>query len=391
MKKFVIFSFLMMVIFTSCYNQLHLQLVLFYSDDNQIVTMQAVKYGEKVKEPKNPEKTGYTFNGWYTSSDFSKEFDFNTKILAETHIYAKFDINKYNIHFESNSETVIDDVIVDYGSLLERPEELEKECYLFDGWYTDQEFNKEYNFDAIVIQDLTLYAKWNDNHAYDDGVVTKEPTCTEDGTIVYTCNKCGEVKTEAIIPIRVTGIELDKTELNLLPGDSYEFTLQIQPENAQFKTVKWSVSDTSIVDIENGRITAKVNGSVIVTVTSDDQGKTAECKVVVCPIDEQMEISSSCSNVNINGYAFGCGVPVTFSNNSQYDVNIDKVEVYDGAKLVIYSTDQELLGSCVAGQSKGIELKTPYNHIMGATFTINYYFTFNGESYKITKEIVHNF
>ena len=186
----------MMVIFTSCVNQLQLQQVYFYGDDNKVVSMQAVRYGEKVKEPKDPEKTGYTFNGWYTSSDFSKKFDFNTKIVGEIHIYAKFDINKYNIHFESNSETVIDDVIVDYGSLLERPEKLEKECYLFDGWYTDQEFNKEYNFDAIVIQDFALYAKWIENHTYDDGVVIKESSCTEKGVRKYTCTICGDTKNE---------------------------------------------------------------------------------------------------------------------------------------------------------------------------------------------------
>lgn len=36
------------------------------------------------------------------------------------------------------------------------------------------------------------------NHVWDNGVVTKEHTCFEDGIMTYTCTKCGETKTEAI-------------------------------------------------------------------------------------------------------------------------------------------------------------------------------------------------
>lgn len=35
-------------------------------------------------------------------------------------------------------------------------------------------------------------------HSYDDGVVTTEATCTEDGEITYTCTVCGDTYTEAI-------------------------------------------------------------------------------------------------------------------------------------------------------------------------------------------------
>lgn len=36
------------------------------------------------------------------------------------------------------------------------------------------------------------------DHAWDAGVVTKEATCTENGSKVYTCTKCGETKTETL-------------------------------------------------------------------------------------------------------------------------------------------------------------------------------------------------
>jgi hypothetical protein len=37
-------------------------------------------------------------------------------------------------------------------------------------------------------------------HQWDDGIVTKEPTCTDSGSEFYTCTVCGTVKTETISP-----------------------------------------------------------------------------------------------------------------------------------------------------------------------------------------------
>ncbi len=37
-----------------------------------------------------------------------------------------------------------------------------------------------------------------DGHVWDEGVITTEPTCTEDGIITYTCEHCGETMTETI-------------------------------------------------------------------------------------------------------------------------------------------------------------------------------------------------
>ena len=41
------------------------------------------------------------------------------------------------------------------------------------------------------------------NHSYDNGKVTKEATCSQDGVTTYTCKVCGITKTE---PIKATGI-----------------------------------------------------------------------------------------------------------------------------------------------------------------------------------------
>lgn len=48
-------------------------------------------------------------------------------------------------------------------------------------------------------------------HTWNNGIVTKEPTDSEDGEMTYTCTVCGETKTETILAI---GHELKKVEAN---------------------------------------------------------------------------------------------------------------------------------------------------------------------------------
>ncbi len=52
-------------------------------------------------------------------------------------------------------------------------------------------------------------------HTYDEGVVTLEPTATEDGVMTYTCTACGHAKTE-VIPATGTG---DPTDGDPTTGD----------------------------------------------------------------------------------------------------------------------------------------------------------------------------
>ena len=59
----------------------------FYKFDN-------IQKGELLEEPKNPEKEGYTFVGWFLDDE---EFDFNDPIYENIELVAKWDINEYNV------------------------------------------------------------------------------------------------------------------------------------------------------------------------------------------------------------------------------------------------------------------------------------------------------
>lgn len=82
--------------------------------------------------------------------------------------------------------------------------------------------------------------------------------------------------------IYVTGVEIDATELELEVGGTAVLTATVLPENATDKTVTWTSSAPDIVSVdENGTISGMSAGNAVVTVTTTDGGKTAECAVTV--------------------------------------------------------------------------------------------------------------
>ncbi|GGG56790.1 hypothetical protein GCM10011414_28290 [Croceivirga lutea] len=80
---------------------------------------------------------------------------------------------------------------------------------------------------------------------------------------------------EEYIPVR--GVSLDVTEGEVPVGFSGTVTATINPENATDKSVVWSSSDESVgVVDQNGNVTAVGPGTVIITVTTNDGGYTAQ-------------------------------------------------------------------------------------------------------------------
>ena len=77
--------------------------ITFNSNDGTLVAPQNVNAGEKLTEPTPaPTREGFTFDGWYEDSAFSKKFDFNTPITDSMTLYAKWTENKYTLTFDAN-------------------------------------------------------------------------------------------------------------------------------------------------------------------------------------------------------------------------------------------------------------------------------------------------
>ena len=100
---------------------------------------------------------------------------------------------------------------------------------------------------------------------------------TEDGGKTASCKVTVKAKT-----VSVTEVTLDKTELTLTEGETETLTATVKPDNADNKKVKWSSDKTDVATVDGaGRVTAVKAGEAVVTVTTEDGGKTASCKVTV--------------------------------------------------------------------------------------------------------------
>ena len=100
---------------------------------------------------------------------------------------------------------------------------------------------------------------------------------------------------------KVTGITLDHKEIYMQIGDTFSLNANIEPDDADNKTISYSSNNPDIATIEeNGIITAKQNGetTIIATSTENEQIK-AECRLTVVRKMEDSEIHFD-SSLNIN-------------------------------------------------------------------------------------------
>ncbi len=100
--------------------------------------------------------------------------------------------------------------------------------------------------------------------------------------------------------VPVKEVKLNKTELTLTEGESFQLTAQVLPEEATDRNVTWSCDDPTSYFIalsEDGKITAKhattqEQPEVTVTVTTKDGAKTASCKVVVKAVSHSITVEN---------------------------------------------------------------------------------------------------
>ena len=135
--------------------------ITFNSNDGTPVAPQNINAGEKLKEPTPaPTREGFTFDGWYEDSTFSKKFDFNTPITDSMTLYAKWTENKYTLTFDANggtgSMTAIADLTGEY--ILPSNEFTAPSGKQFKGWSLTTDGAIVTKVD--MTENRTVYAIW---------------------------------------------------------------------------------------------------------------------------------------------------------------------------------------------------------------------------------------
>ncbi|MGL5380238.1 glycoside hydrolase domain-containing protein, partial [Clostridium sp.] len=85
-----------------------------------------------------------------------------------------------------------------------------------------------------------------------------------------------------LINVPVESVTLDKTEVSLEEGNTEALVATVMPETATNKNVTWTSSNEEVALVnEAGVVTGVKAGTAVITVTTEDGAKVAECSVTV--------------------------------------------------------------------------------------------------------------
>ena len=110
-------------------------------------------YGSTITSPQEPEKTGYSFGGWFKDANLTDEFIFGTDVITDNiNLKAKWNINVYTVTFNSNGGSDVTTQYVNYNDTAQIPAEPSRTGYSFAGW--------NYNFSTPVTGNIEITASW---------------------------------------------------------------------------------------------------------------------------------------------------------------------------------------------------------------------------------------
>jgi hypothetical protein len=168
--------------------------VTFKLEDGTVVETQYLSYGDRIKSvPKAPEQAGKIFVGWG---------DVTAPIVSDTTFTAEYKaVATYMVRYYDESKTVVlyaepvpSGSASVYKGTTPYKAPTEGYTYEFTGWSADT---------SNVTSDMDVTAVFKaipttHDHVWDEGKVTKQPTCKETGIKTYTCTICGETRAESI-------------------------------------------------------------------------------------------------------------------------------------------------------------------------------------------------
>ncbi|QKE72348.1 hypothetical protein HPK19_05825 [Arthrobacter citreus] len=136
--------------------------VSFNSMGGSAINSETTNYNTTIMAPTVPKRTGYTFGGWFKDSSGKTPWYFTSdKVTANTTLYAKWNINRYTVNFNSNGGSKVSSKTTNYNSTITAPTAPKRTGYTFGGWYKESSFKTPWRFSSDkVTTNTTLYAKW---------------------------------------------------------------------------------------------------------------------------------------------------------------------------------------------------------------------------------------
>ena len=137
--------------------------VSFYHNNEKYVENQKVNYGESAVKPStDPTKEDYNFSGWVIKGTNNK-YDFTSNVTKDIELESSFTAKPtYTVTFKIENEVILTENVIE-GHKVTSKEAPYKKGYLFDKWYSDEELTIENNFNEKIMNNKTIYGKYNEN------------------------------------------------------------------------------------------------------------------------------------------------------------------------------------------------------------------------------------
>lgn len=144
-----------------------------------------------------------------------------------------------------------------------------------------------------------------------------------------------ETSINIIVYSPVTKISLEQSEIYMSVGDNFQINAIIEPNDADNKLVAYTSSNEEIASIdEDGIITAKQEGNVILTISSNENPEIkAECNLnIVRKVEEselQIDDSLTLNSIEISGIDYKENTVLDVKNKIITDLDVEVVN-YEG-------------------------------------------------------------
>ena len=186
-----------------------------------------------------------------------------------------------------------------------------------------------------------------------------------------------------ILPVSVTGITIEPTNLKILLNSTGSLTPEITPENATNKAITWSSDDTSVATVdENGLVTGVSLGTANIAATTTDGSFTATSTISIENITGFVTVSLggvSISQSCVNNICSTTKVITTaFTNSSNQTIVPTKIVVTQVSSGGLVSTTNLTPSDVTANAA--VQLALTFTADYGAMY-FDWYFTYNGTEY----------
>lgn len=195
--------------------------------------------------------------------------------------------------------------------------------------------------------------------AIGEGYIDLVATANLTGKMIWnqmpkTGSKTVEIKA---CPVPVTGVALDVTSVALsteVSGESVTLSASLFPANPTNSRINWSSSDETVATVVDGVVTPVSTGTAVITVTTVNGAKSAECEVKVNggvqePDPEPNPSEVTMGDVNGDGlidtddalevlkYALGMDVVHGFIEEAAYVTDDDVIDTDDALEILKYA------------------------------------------------------